>query len=142
MTGYVALRIQGKEEEGTLNMTCDVVPYDEDIKLDQMQAVVGGYIERMFTIRTPDPDRVAEDIELDGWVNEEGLIYNLPVVAAIHQRGYPLRPFAGSLLITASARSKNPEDGRRAVPMTEREIAYIQEGFSANLFGNGWILTL
>lgn len=63
--------------------------------LEQLQAGVEGYIEPMFNVVMPgNPDHFV----ITGYVNEEGLVINLPICGAVAD-SFGFRPFAGQMAI-------------------------------------------
>jgi hypothetical protein len=113
MTGYI--KLTDPEENGYLNLS--VVETVETPKLEDLQEVVGGYIEAMFTV--PSPFRKTY---ITGYVNEEGLVYNLPILAMVNDE-FGQRPFAGNMVVTGLS-----EDGITTL-LNAEEIEYISTRF-------------
>ena len=78
--------------------------------LEQMQKVVGGYIET--ALRCPSPTR--KNISVDVYCNEEGLMIDLPIQ---HIRLTDGSPLAGDLVIVG-----NNERTGNGVELTQDEI--------------------
>lgn len=109
---YVALC----ESEGRLVFSS--YRLDSPPSLETMQGVVGGLIETMFTI--PSPYR--ENVEITGYVNEEGLLIGLPICGVVLDE-YGYRPFAGNMVMTGL------KDGD-TVSLTEGEVGYLRSSWS------------
>lgn len=98
--------------------------YTEDVPtLELLQSVVGGYIEPMFTVTSP----CRKGYEITGYVNEEGLLINLPIFAGISVDG-DVRPFAGNLVITALTRNGN------TALLTEEEMQAVVKAYQRGIF--------
>lgn len=130
MNGYVTITMDNEVEDP--DIVVSVTKSETPPKLERLQEVVGGLIESMFTV--PSPFR--RDISLTGYVNEEGLIYRLPMFAAVRDR-YGVRPFAGNMVIVG-LNEKNGE----TVLLTDEEIAHITNNFKSTLLPltNGYMV--
>lgn len=78
--------------------------------LAAMQTAVGGYITTAD--RWPSPER--ENVTVDVWCNDEGLLENLPIYWI---RRLDAQPIAGNLCITATDETEG-----ETISATEREI--------------------
>ena len=79
--------------------------------LEKMQEVVGGYIET--AVRCPSPTR--KNITVDAYVNEEGLLINLPID---HVRMTDRSYLAGNIVITGA-----DENTGNTVEITKEELS-------------------
>lgn len=94
-----------------------------DPTLDAMQAAVGGYIETLFRLDSPE----REGVTIDAYCNEEGrLIPGVPVLGLLVPAEHSDEPaevvVAGPVLFTAA----NPETGD-SIPLTEGEARWLDE---------------
>lgn len=89
-------------------------PIAHPLTLDALQATVGGYIEAAFTV--PSPTR--KGYAVTGYVNDEGLLIDLPVSVITSNAG----PLAGPLIVCGL----NLKDGETAA-LTAEEIEYLTE---------------
>jgi hypothetical protein len=94
-----------------------------------MQEVVGGLIETMT--RFPSPYR--DSVTIDAYVNEEGMILNLPaVMGVLEEYGIDgFGTFCGNIVFVGSNQSGE------SIPLTEEEIIYIQSRFESGTFNFG-----
>ncbi len=125
MIGYI--KISRKFEDGSPVAhppVVDVVETDTVPNLNTLQECVGGLIEPMFTIQSP----VRKNHSLTGYVNEEGLIINLPVYGAVNDR-YGFRPFAGDMVIVGL----NERTGD-TVLLNENEIEWLRRRIVSDPF--------
>ena len=102
--------------------------------LDSLQAAVGGLIEAAFTI----PSKSRKGYAITAYVNEEGLLYGLPIrVALLHgPRPSPISPLAGNVAITGLS-----PDGE-SVDLTREEITQVTSMMSGNVRRVGGFPTL
>lgn len=118
MLGYIALSV---DELGEVHPDRrEGVPTLED-----MQGVVGGYIDTAF--RVPSPFR--KNVSIDFYVNDEGLLIGLPQVVGVLSDSYK-QVFAGSMVIVAG-----DERNGETVGMTDEEMTYILHQLWVNGFG-------
>jgi hypothetical protein len=89
-------------------------PIAHPLTLDALQATVGGYIEAAFTVPSPARNGYA----ITGYVNDEGLLVELPVSAITSTNG----PLAGPLIVCGL----NLSDGETAA-LTAEELEYLTE---------------
>jgi hypothetical protein len=68
------------------------------LTLETMQASVGGWIEPVFTEPSPVASRAAGGFAITGYVNEEGMLIDMPVCAMLTY-GDHIAPLAGNLLV-------------------------------------------
>lgn len=88
--------------------------------LAALQAEVGGWITSAFTCRRP-----GSDTELTGYVDDEGLMKQIPVnVILRHANGYT-QPTVGPLVVLGL----DPATGE-SVGLTDDDIAYVQQQLS------------
>jgi hypothetical protein len=96
-----------------------IYPLPEGKKLVAMQAAVNGYIEHIHI----GPSAHRPFVMYDGWVNEDGVVNELPVglqVRCVVGGQYEMLPIHGSLLITAGESLSG-----ETVPLTVAEIRDI-----------------
>lgn len=83
-----------------------------------LQQIVGGYIEPFFTIPSPEGNG-----DLTGYVNEEGLMMQLPMdFGVVHSPDY-IVPLAGDAVITGLT------DEGETRGLTETEVMRIMSAF-------------
>ena len=126
MEGMISYQLRYYDEEKFPSLVSGieevVIPTDNPT-LEMMQSAVGGSIETMT--RIPSPTR--ENVEIDAYVNEEGLLIELPVVMAVYDE-YGVRPFAGSIVFVGA------NDEGESVSLTEEEIDFIRARYRDNMF--------
>ena len=98
MPGYITIR---PTDEAFPRITFNTIPAVEPPKIEVLQGVVGGLIAPLFTVDSP-----LTDNEITGYVNDEGICLNLPVMANVKMSGQTY-PFCGNMVITGLTR-----DGR------------------------------
>jgi len=87
-------------------------PVTHALTLEAMQATVGGYIEPAFTIDSPARPGYA----LTGYVNEEGLLEQLPVAVLTSING----PLAGPMLVCGLEYASGD-----TAPLTPEELDWL-----------------
>ena len=113
VTSYIKLTQLTPDDN---KLTLEVVEARMPPKLDEMQSVVGGLIEPMFTVPSPE----GGERMLTGYANEEGLLIGLPMLGWYQdERGS--FPFAGNMVITALDYSTGD-----TVTMTEKETEAVK----------------
>lgn len=127
MQGYITItRPVVDESQPTPAPVLTVVESDTVPTLEKMQAVVGGLIEPAFTWDSPSGKNRA----ITGYVNEEGLIYQLPqYIMVIHVAGTGPRAVSGPMIIIGLDDSTG-----ETVILNDEELALIQ---SRTLVGMG-----
>lgn len=110
--GYVKMI----QKEGEKQLIMLAVETKSPPTLQELQGVVGGLIEPMFTIPSP----LGNGRQITGYVNEEGLMIGLPIMGAVHdESGY--REFAGNMVVTAL------DSNGDTLRMVEKEIIFISD---------------
>mgnify|MGYP001417846549 CR=1 FL=1 len=93
-------------------------------ELPTMQRVVNGLIETAFRVKSP----FRKNISIDGYVNEEGLLMDLPRVLGVVD-AYGERAFSGNMIIVGG-----DERNGKTVSLTEAELDYIVKSFDNGFF--------
>ena len=86
-------------------------PVAHPLTLEAFQASVGGYICPAFTVDGPDGHAIT------GYVNDEGLLIDLPLTLVTDRGGY----FAGPVIIAGL------DAGGETVPLTPTDMDWIEE---------------
>lgn len=94
-----------------------VVNDEFEYTLENMQKAVGGYIQPIYI-------RTGGTREIIIWVNEEGILDNLPTnFALIRKKGGEIITYVlGDVLITAS-------DGEDTVGLNDEELEFVKSSF-------------
>lgn len=118
MNGLLSYQLRYVDEsQNFVSGVEEVVTPTDKPTLEMMQETVGGYIETMT--RIPSPFR--KEVEIDAFVNEEGLLIGLPIVMAVMD-DYGVRPFAGNVVFVGA----NIRTGE-SVALTAEEIDFIRD---------------
>lgn len=92
-----------------------VKPVEHDLTLEAMQASVGGWICTAFTV----PSCHKGSRRITGYVDDEGLLKNLPVTALwVHPNG--IDRIVGPMLVTGL-----DDDTGEAVPLDAEELQWF-----------------
>jgi hypothetical protein len=125
MNAILSYQIRYTDDEKTIPSGIEeVVTPTDNPTLEMLQGAVDGLIETLGRIRSPFRDNV----EIDAYVNQEGLLMSLPMVMAIYDE-YGARPFAGNIVFVGG----DSETGD-SVALTEDEIDFIRDRIRGTTF--------
>lgn len=117
MPGYITLT---QKTEDASELTLQVIQSPVSPTLDEMQKVVGGLIEPMFTIPSPEGGSRC----LTGYVNEEGLLLSLPMFGFVGPSHRECFPFAGNMLVVGL-----DDKTGDTVPLTDAELEMVRRAW-------------
>lgn len=118
MQGLLSYQLRyADEDKSILSGIEEVITPTNSPTLEMLQSAVGGCIETMSRIMSP----FRKNVEIDAYVNEEGLLIGLPIYFAVLDE-HGVRPFAGNIVFVGA----NFNTGN-SVALTEDEINFIRD---------------
>lgn len=84
--------------------------------LEALQKEVGGYIATAFTCQRP-----GSDTELTGYVNDEGLLFKIPIRSVVAYPNGVHHPMAGPMVIVGV------DHAGETIGLTPEDVSYLQD---------------